>query len=193
MHSGYYEAILQIRPREREVELFIKKKFADSRKASISSIKKLKTGIDYYITSWEFAVSLGNHLVRKFGGTVLVSKKIYGKTKKKGQIVYRCTVLYRGLDFKKGDVISGDSGIYHITSASRKITGKNLVSGKKEHVDLRKEWTVEKVQNALVSVQSPVQIIDPADYQSKPVENMKSSGLRRLRIVYYKGKIYSVS
>ena len=101
--------------------------------------------------------------------------------------------MYRSLGFKKGDVIAGDGGLYRITSASRKVTGKNLVSGKKEHVDLRKDWTVEGVQNALVSVQSPVQVIDPDDYQSKPVENMKSSRLRRLRIVCYKGRIYSVS
>ena len=68
MHSNYYEAILQVRPASREVEKFLEKKFEMTVRARLTRKKKLKTGSDYYITSWKFAVSLGNELKEKVRG-----------------------------------------------------------------------------------------------------------------------------
>ena len=193
MHAGYYEAILQVRPRRKEVESFISEKFANTSKARVSRKKVVKTGADYYVSSWKFAMSLGNDLVKRFGGVRLVSTKIYGKTKKKGRIVYRCTVLYRSFSFKKGSVVAHEGKIYQITSTGKKVTGENLVTGKREEVNPKVKWAVLKALKAQVSSNEPVQVIDPHDYQSKPVQNLKKTKDVRIKVVAYRERVYSVN
>ena len=193
MHSNYYEAILQIRPASKEVERFLEKKFETTTRARMTHKKKIKTGSDYYITSWKFAVSLGNELRKKFGGFVTISKKIYGKSKKKGKVVYRCTVLYRRLAFRKGDVISFDRKVYKITSTNKIITGMNLQTGKKEKIDGTKKWNVEEPLKEHVSIQDPLHVIDSEDYQIRKVENMSRSKKKVIKIVKVYGKVYSVN
>ena len=70
-------------------------------------------------------MALGNELRKKFGGFIVISKKIYGKSKKKkGRIVYRCTVLHRRLGFREGDVVAFDERIYKITSTKQSSDGQ---------------------------------------------------------------------
>ena len=194
MHSRYYEAILQTRPNSKEIERFLGKKFETTSKARLVRKKRIKKGSDYYITSWKFAMALGNELRKKFGGFILISKKIYGKSKKKkGRVVYRCTVLYRRLDFREEDVITFGEKVYKVTSTGKTVTGKNLETGKKEKIDVREKWVVEEPFKASVSMEKPLHVIDVEDYQSRKVENLKISKKRFLKIVKCNGKLYSVN
>jgi len=130
MHREYYEAILQVRPKNKDVERTIRKAFENTDKAHLSKIEDLKQGTDYYVSSWKFAASLGRKLVKSFGGTLNLSKKLFGR--RDGKTLFRYAVLYRTMPFAKGDVVSYEHKVFVISSASKIVVGINLVSGKKE-------------------------------------------------------------
>lgn len=91
----YYEAILQLRPRDDKVLEFIKKRIEDKKNVFISRIDEVKTGLDIYISSQRFARSLGHRLKKSFDGKVVYSRKLFTVSRKTGKRVYRVTVLFR--------------------------------------------------------------------------------------------------
>lgn len=90
----YYEAILQLRPADKKVLDFTKKRVKKNN-VSITKIEKLKTGIDLYLTSKRFAMSLGRKLKRNFKGKLIVTKKLHTVDKMTSKKVYRITVCFR--------------------------------------------------------------------------------------------------
>ena len=169
MHRNYYEAIIQVRPRKREVEGFIASGLENTSKARLVKKKILKEGVDYYISSWKFAQSLGNKLAKRFGGTVVLSKKIFGISRKKRRVVYRSTILYRVPPFTRGDVVAQGGRILQITyvGKGKRVVGENLLSGKKEGVDAKKGLEKLKTYKTRVSAVYPeLEVINPEDYQS---------------------------
>ncbi len=91
----YYEAILQLRPRDDKVLEFIRKTVKNKKGIFISRIDEVKTGLDIYISSQRFARSLGHRLRRSFDGKVTYSRKLFTVSRKTGKRVYRVTVLFR--------------------------------------------------------------------------------------------------
>src|SRR3989338_7639853 len=91
MHRNYYEAIIQVRPRKREVEGFIASGLENTSKARLVKKKILKEGVDYYISSWKFAQSLGNILQITYVGK---GKRVVGENLLSGK--------KEGVDAKKG-------------------------------------------------------------------------------------------
>ncbi|MBS3107691.1 hypothetical protein J4468_02140 [Candidatus Woesearchaeota archaeon] len=94
-HAKYYEAIIQLRPEKQEVLDFILSEVERRDDVFISKIEKLKTGIDIYISSQNFARSLGKKLKNKFKGDVKITRTIFGMQRDTGKIIYRGTVLFR--------------------------------------------------------------------------------------------------
>ena len=189
MHGDYYEAILQVRPGKPQVERFVRDMFKKTTDARISKKKRLKEGVDYYITSHQFAITVGNALVKKFGGSVEVSKKTFGK--RQGKTIFRRAVAYRSLGFDVGEVISSDNTPYVITSVGKAAVGKNLITGKKEKIVPNHRIERLKKFRAVVSQSDPLEVINNEDYQSVAVENMKKSDARKLTVVNCRGRIYS--
>ncbi len=193
MPGKYYEGIIQLRPSKSEIDRYIEKAVESSGSVSIAKKKLLKTGTDYYISSWKFSVSLGNELAKRFGGQITVSKKLFGKNRD-GKIVYRCTVLYRPLPFERGDIVASGNRVFVVKFLGKVIIGRNLVTGKSEQLDLKEDLKKLKKQKAVVSMTSPrLEVISPEDYQSTVVENPGEfiTG-QDAEIVLYMGKAYLV-
>lgn len=90
----YYEAILQLRPRNEEVLNYVLKQI-EKRKASIARIDELKTGIDLYLSDQRFTRALGKRLKKVFKGELKSTRKLHTYNRTKGKKIYRVTVLFR--------------------------------------------------------------------------------------------------
>jgi len=96
--KNYYEAILQLRNPNKEIMNLIKNQFKKKPDVFISKQEKQKNGVDFYISSWRFALSLGRKLKKSFKGELKVSRKLYTKNRLTSKKVYRMTVLFRFLE-----------------------------------------------------------------------------------------------
>ena len=95
MDRNYYEGKLQLRNPNEEVLNFIRNQFKNNEKVWIAKEERLKTGIDLYISSNRFLLSLGKKLKKSFPGELKLSSSLYGVSKKTGKQVYRGTVCFR--------------------------------------------------------------------------------------------------
>ncbi|MBW2989566.1 60S ribosomal export protein NMD3 [Candidatus Woesearchaeota archaeon] len=95
MHPEYYEGILQLRNPNIEAINFIINQFKNNPKVWIAKQKKVKTGIDLYISSNRFLMSLGKKLKRSFKGELKLSRKLITKNRMTSKNVYRVTILFR--------------------------------------------------------------------------------------------------
>ncbi len=195
MHSNYYEAIIQLRPSKKPLEEFVEEFVVGSGKAKISKKKRVTNGLDFYITSWKVGVTLGHTLARRFGGRAEISRKLYGRSRKKGSIVYRCTVLYRGPRFDKGEIIAKDGKLFRVTSIGKGkvVVGENLEIWKKETLKPDETWTTLEKKYVPVSRTLPkLEILNPEDYQGMIVANPKPVSSSKVEVVIYLGKAYLV-
>lgn len=90
--TNYYEAKLQIRPKNDRVLKFVKS-YCKTKNLFISKVIEEKYGYDVYLSEQKEARNLGNLLKRKFNGEVTESKKIFGK--RDGQDIFRATIAFR--------------------------------------------------------------------------------------------------
>ena len=131
-HPEYYEGILQLRTPTQEVVDFVRRKTAKDKKAVIVKEKKAKKGIDVYFSSQKYLRSMGKMLKQRFPGILTISRKLFTVSKITGKRVYRVTVLFRVLPFKRGDVLEVRGETVEIITLDKKILVKNLKTGKKE-------------------------------------------------------------
>ena len=94
-HADYYEAILQIRPKNIEVYNFVKEMVDKRENCRISKEDVLKTGVDLYMTNQKFTVALGKRLREKFKGKTLITRQLFSINRNTSRKVYRVTVLFR--------------------------------------------------------------------------------------------------
>tara|TARA_Y100000310_G_C20519128_1_gene732760 strand:- start:658 stop:990 length:333 start_codon:yes stop_codon:yes gene_type:complete len=94
--NQYFEAVIQIRPKDEEVLKFIQKKVVERKGVFISKIMEMKTGWDITISSQRFARTLGTLLKRRFKGWELkVTRTLHTRDKLRSKDVYRGTVCFR--------------------------------------------------------------------------------------------------
>jgi len=94
-NSSYYEAILQLRPGNKELLDFVDKKIEERGNVTIAKVETLKTGVNLYLSSWRYTVSLARMLKKRFGGTVKITRSLFSQSKQTGKRIYRVTVLFR--------------------------------------------------------------------------------------------------
>ena len=100
MDRNYYEGKLQLRNPNEEVLNFIRNQFKNNEKVWIAKAERLKTGIDFYISSNRFLLSLGKKLKKSFKGELKTSRKLHSKSRITSKEVYRVTVLFRLLQIE---------------------------------------------------------------------------------------------
>lgn len=127
-HPQYYEAILQLRDTSQDVVDYVEREFM-SHKIPITQALEVKNGFDFYVADSQFTKSLGQRLQEKFGGELVLTASLYGV--KKDREVYRVTVLFRGMPFKKGDLVRYRGEEWKVLSLSKYILLQELNSGKK--------------------------------------------------------------
>ena len=95
VNQQYYEAIVQLRPRDEELITYVRKQLLKTTKTYISKQIDKKFGIDLYLGSWRYAIALGRKLKRVFKGELIISRRLYGVSKETSKDLYRVTVLFR--------------------------------------------------------------------------------------------------
>ena len=93
--KDYFEAILQIRPKNKEVLDFVKKQVEKRENTWIAKQQELKYGVDLYISSRKFAIILGRKLKKTFDGELKVTKSLFTRDRQTSKNIYRVTVLFR--------------------------------------------------------------------------------------------------
>ncbi len=95
-HEHYYEAKIQVRPRDNEVIRFIINAVNENNRVRISKILEIKTGVDIYVSSRKFATMIGKKLKMRFkDGKLVVTKTLFSRNRQASKNIYRVTVLFR--------------------------------------------------------------------------------------------------
>ncbi len=130
-HSEYYEAILQLREVTDEVTDFVDKEIK-KKNIFVAKIKKVTNGHDYYLGNGNLTRNLGKTLQEKYGGEFVVTATLF--TRKEGRPVYRLTVLFRAMPFKKGDLVEYHDETYNVIMSGKKVMLQQAKTGKKVQV-----------------------------------------------------------
>ena len=100
-NKNYFEGILQLRDVGDNILDFAIKEIRKNENANIAKIKKVKNGVDIYLSPQKCLRSLGNRLQNEFGGQLLVSTKLHTISRITGRELYRVNMLFRIPNFKK--------------------------------------------------------------------------------------------
>jgi len=110
-HSGYFEAVLQLREISNQIYQTAKTELRDA-KIHLAKEKKLKNGYDLYLGDSKYAQKIGKKLQKEFGGEVKITASLFGQ--QDGKEIYRVTVLFRGVSFKKGNLVEFEGEKYTV-------------------------------------------------------------------------------
>lgn len=127
----YYEAILQLRDTTAQTIDFAYT-CIEQAKIHIAKIVESKQGIDFYLADSQFTKTLAKRVQGRFGGQILITATLF--TKKDGKDIYRITVLFRGVPFKKSDIVVYGGEEYRIKSLEKEIWLQHVKHGKKVRV-----------------------------------------------------------
>jgi nonsense-mediated mRNA decay protein 3 len=191
--GSYFEAILQIRSRDRKlletevdemldrVDKLIKESATDNRDVFVSKVDRVvggAGGADVYISNNSVGKMISRALADQYGAEVKDTSKLV--TQKEGREVYRVTYLVRLPSYRFGDVLLFKKRMYLVgpmrTSNVRLTDMKNGESNTFSHSDLvdarvigRREDMVDAI--ILTETDKEVQIMHPTNF--KPVELRK--------------------
>ncbi len=126
----YFEGTLQLRDCPKKVIDFVREQVEKDPYAHIAKEKKLKNGLDLYLSSNKFMRKLGRVLRQKFGGIISESVRLYSRDRMTSREMYRVTVLFKMVPFKVGDVIDFRGEKQKVMAIKEKITLKNISTGK---------------------------------------------------------------
>jgi len=189
--SQYFESVLQLRNVNKDILKMVKDAVAKEKRVFITKRKKVKGGVDLYVTSKKFTSQIGTKLKRHFGGQFMISPTLFSE--KKGKLLYRTAVLFRALDFEKGDVIKAGNKIILVKNLGKNVVGTDLKLGKSVNVEL-KRITPEKLKvfKVVVSKHRPeMEVLHPETYESTKVANKKATTKSKVRIVIVDSKLYA--
>lgn len=98
----YFEAVIQLRPENKELLSFVLNQIAKHPDVFISHEIHKNYGTDIYISSRKFAMLLAKRLKRSFKGELITSRTLYSMDRQSGKGVYRITVCFKlAVDKKK--------------------------------------------------------------------------------------------
>ncbi|AGK61653.1 NMD protein affecting ribosome stability and mRNA decay [Archaeoglobus sulfaticallidus PM70-1] len=180
-YGGYFEAIIQLRAENRELEkdevelakkLILKEieKEVDNPGAFVSKIEELEEGIDFYIGSRNIARKAVRRMENEIGGVITESQKIAGR--KDGRDIFRTTYSIRLKEYRNGDAVRDGDEVYIVVNA---VKNKAMDSSGKLHVLknpvlVRKRDEIEKAVVVNVDA-SVVEVLRPYDQKTVLAEN----------------------
>jgi nonsense-mediated mRNA decay protein 3 len=133
-HALYFEAVLQLRDVSPQINDYVIAEI-QSHKIHVAKVVKAKNGQDLYLADNQFTKSLGKRMQQKFGGRVLTTASLH--TRIKGKEVYRVTVLYRGIPFKKGDEVDYQGEKYMVKAVGKDVLLIGIDNPGKVHVNYK--------------------------------------------------------
>lgn len=132
----YFEGILQIRDGTPEIITWVHNRIKTDGKARIAKEKKVTNGIDLYLSDQHYLQNLGRKLKEKFPGILKISMRQHTTDKMTSRLVYRVTVLFKVLPFKKGDILTIHGEQVELLRIANRAQVKDVKSGAKRDVDL---------------------------------------------------------
>ncbi len=133
-HPDYFEGILQIRGGNDELIEWIQARVKEDDKAAITKIKDVRGGLDLYVTDQHYLQNLGRKLQENFAGVMKISQRIFTTDKMTSKHVYRVTVLFRPLPFKKGDIVTYQGDKIEILGIGKKVRVRYVETNKKAEI-----------------------------------------------------------
>ncbi len=183
--SGYYEAVIQLRADERDINdeemsiaeniisRTIAKQVKKDKLAYIPQIATPKEGKDYYIGSLKTARKIVERLKEEFGGEIKESPRIVTEDKNTGKGIYRIWISLRIPKIQTNDFIKFQDKTAKITAINgNRIQILNLEDYTESSLKWRDYESIEKIADeknllkGIISSKSPnvIQILDPEDY-----------------------------
>ena len=142
-HGSYFEAVLQLRNVSQEVIDFAEDEI-DRLKMNVANVITIRNGVDYLLTDNTLTRRIGRNLQAKFGGKTEETSSLWGM--KKDREVYRVTVLFRGVPFRKDEIVSYDGEDYKVVSLRKDIFLQAVKHGKKVHVRYKDMRNIRKLE-----------------------------------------------
>ncbi|MEK6900227.1 MAG: NMD3-related protein [Nanoarchaeota archaeon] len=139
-NNQYYEAILQLREVSEAILDYTEREIAKQR-IPVAKVKEVHTGYDFYLGDGNRTKNLGKQLQEKFGGEYTVTATLF--TRKEGRPVYRITVLFRGIAFKKGDLVDYKGEKHIVVMIGKKVMLQESKTGKKVHLRYKDLGTIK--------------------------------------------------
>jgi len=196
MKGGYFEAILQIRKMnkemEKEMENIVKRRVNEAN-SFIMKKEKIKDGMDFYIGNKKVAHSIAMELKNIYKAEYKSSSSLVGM--KDGQEIYRDTYLVRLPEYKVGTFIKLNNTIYRIESMGKKIELRSL-SGERKYVyrnEIKKAKILdinEREATIIHEDKNEIYVMDPETYKTYMVR--KSGKRGKIRIIEHEGKTYVI-
>ena len=190
-NAGYYEAVIQLRADDRELEeeeiakaeeiigRTLEKQSKKDKLAYIPQVANLKEGNDYYIGSLKSAKKLVEHLKDEFGGITKESPRLISEDKSTGKGLYRIWISLRLPKFVKEDFVKYHDDVYQIIDVDGNriqmmdLKKQGMITLKwREYDNIEKIGHLEGIQKAIITAKSPnsIQILDPDDYSPIDLE-----------------------
>ena len=94
-NEQYYEAKLQIRPKDEELLAYAKKLIDSSNNILIVKESEFKYGFDLLTTSQKETQNIAKQLKKRFHGKITISRKLFSVNRLTSKRVYRVTVCFR--------------------------------------------------------------------------------------------------
>jgi|SRR3989338_1851366 len=138
MRHDYFEGVLQLRNPSDEVISTVRSLINSNSNVNLAKTEKSRNGVDLYISSQKHMITLGRTLQQKFGGQLIISRRIHTRSRVTSRDVYRVTVLFRLPSFKKGDTIKYRGKLLLILNLGKKVFCKDIESGKKMMIGYEK-------------------------------------------------------
>ena len=132
----YFEGILQIRDGSKELLTWVHNRIITDGRARVAKEKKVTNGIDLYLSDQHYLQNLGRKIKERFTGILKVSKRLHTTDKMTSKHLYRVTVLFKVLPFKRGDIITVYGEQVEILAIKHKAQIKDVKSGKKKEISL---------------------------------------------------------
>lgn len=216
-HSGYYEAVIQLRADDRKLEdeeiqkadEFISNEIQrlckTNKLAYVTERIVLKEGVDYQVGSHNAAHKIAENMQKQFGGIITESRKIVGRDKSKSRDLYRTWISVRLPSFHKNDFIEYEDKILKIEKiGSHKFVGLNLSTYESESIAWKEYDKIKKVGNtsdvkvSTVTNITPteIQVLDPETFMPidlKKTDNMNHINIgQEINVIKLKNKIYII-
>ena len=134
--SDYFEGVLQIRNADQDLLYWIYDKIKADQKAAVTKAKKVTNGVDLYVTDQHYLQNLGKKIKEHHAGILKISKRLHTVDKETSRHLYRITVLFKAISFKRGDIATVHGEKVQILYIDKKAQVKDLKSGAKRFVDL---------------------------------------------------------
>ncbi len=94
-HKDYFEAILQLRPRDEELEEYVLRRIKSRLDVKISKKIEKKFGIDLYLNSKKFARDIAGKLRKAFDGELKMSSQVHKTDRWTSKVLTRLTICFR--------------------------------------------------------------------------------------------------